>query len=57
MQAHASVVEDVAWHLSHDYLFGSVGDDKQLFIWDLRASNVEKPLHAVEAHQAEVRIL
>ena len=57
IQAHASVVEDVAWHPSHDYLFGSAGDDRQLLIWDLRASNLEKPLHAVEAHGAEVIII
>ncbi|KAG7530232.1 WD40-repeat-containing domain superfamily [Arabidopsis thaliana x Arabidopsis arenosa] len=26
-KAHEGVVEDVAWHLRHEYLFGSVGDD------------------------------
>ena len=29
-QAHMGVVEDVAWHSKHEYMFGSVGDDKQL---------------------------
>jgi histone-binding protein RBBP4 len=54
-QGHVGVVEDVAWHVQHEYLFGSVGDDRQLLIWDTRAAPTDKPLHAVEAHQAEVR--
>ncbi|KAJ7552088.1 hypothetical protein O6H91_06G041400 [Diphasiastrum complanatum] len=53
-QVHNGVVEDVAWHLRHEYLFGSVGDDRNLLIWDTRTSTAEKPLHAIEAHQAEV---
>ena len=28
--------QDVAWHCKHEHLFGSVGDDKQLIIWDTR---------------------
>eukprot|EP00850_Spirogloea_muscicola_P010545 SM000062S19931 [mRNA] locus=s62:467898:470924:- [translate_table: standard] len=56
-QAHMGVVEDVAWHLRHEYLFGSVGDDKQLCVWDTRNASLTKPLHAVEAHQAEVNCL
>ncbi|KAG6556975.1 hypothetical protein Mapa_001391 [Marchantia paleacea] len=56
-QGHVGVVEDVAWHLRHDYLFGSVGDDRQLLIWDTRTSTAEKPLHAIDAHQAEVNCL
>lgn len=30
-------LQDVAWHNSHEYMFGSVGDDKKLVIWDTRA--------------------
>ncbi|GBG77620.1 hypothetical protein CBR_g24066 [Chara braunii] len=56
-QAHMGIVEDVAWHLKHEYLFGSVGDDRQLLIWDMRSSTAEKPEQAVEAHQAEVNCL
>ncbi len=26
----------MAWHCKHEHLFGSVGDDKQLIIWDTR---------------------
>ncbi|XP_053398300.1 histone-binding protein RBBP4 [Mercenaria mercenaria] len=33
---HTSVVEDVAWHLLHESLFGSVADDQKLMIWDTR---------------------
>jgi histone-binding protein RBBP4 len=33
---HESVVEDVAWHKSDRFIFGSVSDDKQLKLWDVR---------------------
>ena len=33
---HLGVVEDVAWHSKHEHIFGSVGDDKQLLLWDTR---------------------
>jgi histone-binding protein RBBP4 len=52
--AHEGVVEDVAWHLKHEYLFGSVGDDKKLLLWDTRQPAVDKPMHSIEAHEAEV---
>ncbi|CAF2130651.1 BnaA03g58630D, partial [Brassica napus] len=29
-KGHEGVVEDVAWHMSHEHLFGSVGDDQYL---------------------------
>jgi len=44
----------VAWHLRHEYLFGSVGDDQYLLIWDLRSPSVTKPVQSVIAHQSEV---
>ncbi|CAK9224331.1 unnamed protein product [Sphagnum troendelagicum] len=56
-QGHVGVVEDVAWHVQNEHLFGSVGDDRQLLVWDTRTSTSEKPLHAIEAHQAEVNCL
>jgi histone-binding protein RBBP4 len=34
--AHTGVIEDVAWHQHHTDIFGSVGDDKQLILWDTR---------------------
>jgi histone-binding protein RBBP4 len=56
MKGHVGVVEDVSWHSRHEHVFGSVGDDRQLLIWDTRTSTMEKPLHAIDAHQAEVII-
>ena len=38
----AGVVEDVAWHLHHHEIFGSVADDKKLMIWDTREKNTYK---------------
>lgn len=32
---HTAVVEDVAWHLLHDSIFGSVSDDQKLMMWVL----------------------
>ncbi len=29
---HTAVVKDVAWHVLHDSIFGSVSDDKKLMI-------------------------
>ncbi|CAJ0585181.1 unnamed protein product, partial [Mesorhabditis spiculigera] len=54
---HHSVVEDVAWHVLHDNVFGSVGDDKKLLIWDTRHDNQKQPLHNIDAHNAEVNCL
>ncbi|KAE9552088.1 hypothetical protein FO519_004714 [Halicephalobus sp. NKZ332] len=54
---HSSVVEDVAWHVLHEHVFGSVGDDHKLMIWDDRTSNNREPTHTVEAHGAEVNCL
>mmetsp|Transcript_7591 Transcript_7591/g.19319 ORF Transcript_7591/g.19319 Transcript_7591/m.19319 type:complete len:424 (-) Transcript_7591:119-1390(-) len=54
---HLGVVEDVAWHSKHEHMFGSVGDDKQLLIWDTRKPAGEATLSSVDAHQAEVNCL
>ncbi|KAG0498960.1 hypothetical protein HPP92_003651 [Vanilla planifolia] len=56
-KVHDGVVEDVAWHLRHEYLFGSVGDDQHLLIWDLRTPTANKPIQSVVAHQSEVNCL
>lgn len=48
---HAGWIEDVAWHESISHLFGSVGDDKKLILWDVR---IDKPSSTVTAHDAEV---
>ncbi|KAF6024783.1 Caf1 [Bugula neritina] len=54
---HTSVVEDVAWHLLHESIFGSVADDQKLMIWDTRSNNSSKASHSVDAHNAEVNCL
>ncbi|XP_054979024.1 histone-binding protein RBBP7 isoform X2 [Sorex araneus] len=54
---HSAVVEDVAWHLLHESLFGSVADDQKLMIWDTRSNTTSKPSHLVDAHTAEVNCL
>ena len=54
---HLGVVEDVAWHSKHEHMFGSVGDDKQLLLWDTRKPPSEASLSSVDAHQAEVNCL
>ncbi|RWV97758.1 hypothetical protein BHE74_00032893 [Ensete ventricosum] len=50
-------LEDVAWHLKNENIFGSVGDDHLLMIWDLRSSSLKKPQHLVTAHEDEVKQL
>jgi WD40 repeat protein len=52
-----STFQDVAWHLLHESLFGSVADDQKLMIWDTRCNNTSKPSHTVDAHTAEVNCL
>ena len=54
---HTSVVEDVAYHLHHANLFGSVGDDAKLMIWDLRDSRYDKAKYVVDAHSKEINCL
>lgn len=36
MTGHQDVVEDVAWHMHHNSIFASVGDDKAIMFWDSR---------------------
>ncbi|KAJ6630491.1 Chromatin assembly factor 1 p55 subunit [Pseudolycoriella hygida] len=53
---HTAIVGDVAWHWTDEFLFGSVGDDRKLMIWDTRCRPSE-PSNAIEAHKAEVNCL
>lgn len=53
-EGHTEVVEDVAWHTHHKSVFGSVGDDRKLMIWDTREKDRKKPLHKVDAHKGEI---
>lgn len=54
MQAHEDLVEDVAWHLKDGNIFGSVGDDHKLMVWDLRSSTSKQPQQSIIAHPKEV---
>eukprot|EP00798_Chlamydomonas_sp_ICE-L_P001886 gene1886-33302_t len=56
-QEHQGVVEDVAWHCHHGDIFGSVGDDKQLILWDVRRPPSQGVLYASQAHIAEVNCI
>ncbi|PVV03754.1 hypothetical protein BB560_001757 [Smittium megazygosporum] len=51
---HNAVVEDVDWHSKHPYLFASVGDDRMLYISDIREDNRHAPVKSVLAHSAEI---
>jgi histone-binding protein RBBP4 len=53
--AHTDVVEDVAWHRHHEAIFGSVGDDRMLLIWDTRSP--ANPAHRCKAHNLEINSL
>ncbi|GAB2267853.1 hypothetical protein Dimus_002829 [Dionaea muscipula] len=52
--AHENVVEHVSWHLKNENVFGSVGDDMLLMIWDQRS---DKPQQTVRCHEKEVNYL
>ncbi len=52
-EAHAGVVEDVAWHRHYPYIFGSAGDDSTAMIWDIREDR-KVPAQVIKAHSAEV---
>jgi histone-binding protein RBBP4 len=51
---HKAVVEDVAWCIHNPHLFISVGDDRQVMLWDTRDANSTRAAAAFEAHKAEV---
>eukprot|EP00286_Rhodomonas_abbreviata_P007315 CAMPEP_0181341408 /NCGR_PEP_ID=MMETSP1101-20121128/30396_1 /TAXON_ID=46948 /ORGANISM="Rhodomonas abbreviata, Strain Caron Lab Isolate" /LENGTH=422 /DNA_ID=CAMNT_0023452687 /DNA_START=22 /DNA_END=1290 /DNA_ORIENTATION=+ len=55
-KGHSSVVEDVAWHVMKKNIFGSVGDDKQLLIWDELVAD-KKPVQSVAGHSSEINCL
>lgn len=54
--AHTAFVEDVDWHPKDANMFGSVGDDKVIHLWDSRT--VDKPMHSVvEAHDGDINCI
>ena len=56
-KGHGGVIEDVAWHGKHEHIFGSVGDDKKMILWDTRAAPADAATNTVDAHDAEVNCL
>lgn len=56
-EGHTAVVEDVEWHQVHPCLFGSVGDDRRLNLWDTREKDRKRPVHRVEGHKGEINCL
>ena len=55
--AHTNGVEDVDWHKQYDYLFGSVGNDGSLALFDIRngASGLTKRVQG--AHKGDVHAI
>jgi len=56
IHSESTVAEDVAWHLHHEGIFGSVGDDKRFLLWDIRQPSL-KPTSVCNAHSGEVNCL
>jgi histone-binding protein RBBP4 len=54
---HTDVVADVQWHNHNEVLFGSVGDDKQLLIWDLRQAPDSTSSAVPNAHSEDINTL
>ncbi|KAI8380383.1 WD40-repeat-containing domain protein [Blakeslea trispora] len=50
-RGHRAGVMDIAWHMKHDSMFASCGDDQRLMIWDTR---YDLPIQNIEAHQSEI---
>lgn len=48
---HSQPVEDVGWNRILPNIFGTVGDDHKMILYDFRQ---EKYTHSVEAHTSEV---
>ncbi len=51
---HDGSVEDVGWSSKEENIFGSVGDDKRMIIYDVRTS---KPIFNILAHSSEINSL
>jgi len=53
-RGHSSIVGDVSWHATKETIFASVGDDKQLMIWDTREASKTQASHHFQAHEKEI---
>ncbi|KNC83861.1 hypothetical protein SARC_03886 [Sphaeroforma arctica JP610] len=51
---HTDVCENVQWHNHSEHVFGSVGDDKHMILWDARTDN---PSFKLQAHEAPINTL
>jgi len=51
-RGHTSIVGDVDWHATKGNMFGSVGDDKMLLIWDTRSPT--EATTKIQAHDREI---
>lgn len=51
-RSHTDVVGDVDWHPTKADVFASVGDDRMLKIWDLKAP--QRPSSDIKAHEREI---
>jgi histone-binding protein RBBP4 len=56
-KGHTSVVEDVDWSHHHAHVFGSVGDDKQLLIWDARDATGNPMKTVTDAHSSDINCI
>jgi WD40 repeat protein len=61
---HEDIVEDVDWHSMDPNMIGSVGDDKIIHLWDVRASSSGAtgggitPMHTVrDAHESDINCI
>jgi histone-binding protein RBBP4 len=55
LTGHTATIEDVAWHCTDPFMIGSVGDDRNIMIWDVRALNATQPTHSkADAHAADI---
>ena len=52
IQAHDSIVEDVAWNNFDEVVFATVGDDRRLKLWDSRTT--QRPTSSIEGHKQEI---
>ncbi|WVQ79234.1 histone acetyltransferase type B subunit 2 [Cryptococcus sp. DSM 104549] len=54
---HSANVSDVDWHPKNENMFGSVGDDGQIMIWDTRSENASKPGQQTSGHSDDVNCI
>ncbi|KAI8982164.1 WD40-repeat-containing domain protein [Mycotypha africana] len=50
---HTAAVNDISWHMKHDSIFASVGDDKKMKVWDTR-DDPSRSFSTVEPHHGQV---